>query len=86
MPPSLPCTRKVATAACLIGMKTSEDYLELAVQCEIEAAKVRDKVSCRQLLALAKSYRTLAESTVLLEQTAKAVETVDMRPRAKRGT
>jgi hypothetical protein len=53
------------------------------VHCEIEAAKAPDKFSRYQLLSLAGSYRTLAESTAVLDRSAKALEIVDVRRKAQ---
>jgi hypothetical protein len=64
-------------------MTAAKDYLELALICESEAAKARDKFSRYELSSLAESYRTLAKSTALLDRSAKAVETVDMLRRAQ---
>ena len=59
------------------------DYLELALRCEIEAARARDKLSRYELSSLAESYRTLAKSTALLDRSAKAVEIMDRRRKAQ---
>jgi len=53
------------------------------IECESEAAKAPDKFSRYQLLSLAESYRTLAESTAALDRSAKALETIDMRRKAQ---
>ena len=55
-------------------MQKAEDFLELASHCESEAAKVQDKFLRYQLLSFAESYRTLAESTAVLDRSAKALE------------
>jgi hypothetical protein len=60
-------------------MRRREDYLELALQYAREAAKAQDSCSRYQLLTLAESYQALAQSTGLLERSAKAVEAVDNR-------
>jgi hypothetical protein len=65
-------------------MTAARDYLKLALHCESEAAKARDKFSRYQLLSLAESYRTLAESKAVLDRSAKALETIDMRRRGQR--
>jgi hypothetical protein len=44
-------------------MKTPEEYLELAERCSYAASVARDGHARRQLLTLAESYTTLAEST-----------------------
>ena len=59
------------------------DYLELALHCESEAAKARDKFSRYELSSLAGSYRTLAKSTALLNCSATAVEIMDRRRKAQ---
>jgi len=64
-------------------MQMAKDYLALALRCEGEAAKAPDKFSRYQLLSLAESYRTLAESAVALDRSAKALETIDMRRKAR---
>ena len=64
-------------------MQTAKDYLELALHCESEAAKTQDKFSRYQLSSLAESYWTLAESTAVLDRSAKALETVEMLRRAQ---
>ena len=61
------------------ALQKAKDYLALASHCESEAAKAQDKFSRYELFALAESYRMLSESTVLLERSAKVVETVDKR-------
>ena len=63
-----------------MGMKT-EDYLELALYCESEAAKAQDKFMRYQLLSFAESYRMLAESTAALDRSAEALE--NMRRKAQ---
>ena len=67
--------------ARLIRMQAAKDYLALASLCEVQAAKAPDKFSRYQLLSLAESYRTLAESTAALDSSAKALETVRQAPR-----
>ena len=62
-------------------MQMAKDYLALALRCEGEAAKAPDKFSRYQLLSLAESYRTLAESTAALERSAEALE--NMRRKAQ---
>jgi hypothetical protein len=71
--------------ACLVGMRTARDYLELASHCESEAANAQDKFSRYQLLSFAESYRVLAESTTALDRSAKALETIDKHRKAHRG-
>jgi hypothetical protein len=64
-------------------MQKAKDFLELASHCESEAAKAQDKFLRYQLLSFAESYRTLAESAVALDRSAKALETIDMRRKAR---
>jgi len=66
-------------------METAKDYLALATLCEIQAAKAPHKFSRYQLLSLAHSYRTLAESTVVLDRSTKALEIIDRRRKAQAG-
>jgi hypothetical protein len=61
-------------------MQMVKDYLVRALHCESEAVKAPDKFSRYQLLSLAESYRTLAESTAALERSAEALE--NMRRKA----
>jgi hypothetical protein len=43
------------------GMQKAEDFLELALHFESEAAKAQDKFLRNQLLSFAETYRVLAE-------------------------
>ena len=64
-------------------MTAAKEYLELALHCESEAAKARDKFSRYELSSLAESYRMLAKSTALLNCSATAVEIMDRRRKAQ---
>ena len=64
-------------------MQKAKDFLELASHCESEAAKAQDKFLRYQLLSFAESYRTLAESTVVLDRSTKALEIIDRRRKAR---
>ena len=66
-------------------MQKAKDFLELASHCESEAAKTQDKFLRYQLLSFAESYRTLAESTVVLDRSTKALEIIDRRRKAQAG-
>jgi len=66
-------------------MQKAKDFLELASHCESEAAKAQDKFLRYQLLSFAESYRTLAESTVVLDRSTKALEIIDRRRKAQAG-
>jgi hypothetical protein len=64
----------MVTAARLAGRRMAKDYLELAANCESEAAKAQDRFSRYQLLSFAENYRMLAESAAALDRSAKALK------------
>ncbi|MGY3344701.1 MULTISPECIES: hypothetical protein [unclassified Bradyrhizobium] len=61
------------------GMMTPAKYLEEADHFAKAAEQASDKVTKSQLEALATSYSVLAQSTAVLNQSARALKTMEQR-------
>jgi hypothetical protein len=60
-------------------MLTSAQYLTLAHHYEGAATSTGDRISRRQLDALAESYLVLAKSAAILERSASALQSIEQR-------